>query len=169
MSRIDYFNEENKQSTNASIFGLCDDNDKQPAYLDTSNRTNWIGIIENKQEIEIVFYPIDNSVEIKREDGTDAQRCEGIVSYDNLRNLLFVELKDRRLVPADWLHDASEQIKESMRFFFDNYEKEQFSKIRAWICNKQLTNQNYWQKIKQFKKDTNGVVLYVQKNLSLPL
>ncbi len=169
MLATDYFKNENKQSTKITEFGLCDDNDKKPAYINADNKGKWIGIIENNQGLEIAFYPVDNCIVVKRKDDSNARRCEGILSYDNIRNIIFVELKDRKLVPSEWIKDADEQIKETMLFFFENHSKNEFEKVRAWICNKQLTNQNYWQQIKQFKKDTNGMVLYIQRRLSLPI
>lgn len=59
------------------------------------------------------------------------------------------------------------RIKETLAYFFKYNDRKEFAKVRAWIANKQLTNQNYWPQIKQFRADT-GLVLYIQKSLSLP-
>ena len=106
-------------------------------------------------------------MELLREDKSQAQRCEGILRfYEN--NIVFTELKNRKIIPSDWLKDAEEQIMETMSFFFDNYDLQSF-KTKSWVCNKQLTNQNYFQQIADFKGKTKhkfggrGFVLYISK------
>jgi len=167
MPVIDYFKPENGQSTNEKLFGLCDDCNQQPAFIDTVNRDNWLGEIRNEQTIEVVFYPIDHCVKVFREDGATAQCCEGVLRYSDPQNIIFVELKNRKCKPDYWLKEAIGQIKETLAYFFKYNDRKEFAKVRAWIANKQLTNQNYWQQIKQFRADT-GLVLYIQKSLSLP-
>ena len=113
---INFFIEESKTHSNKNVFGLCDDDNSQPAYIDediANKNGKWIAQVINDSLKEIDFYPVDHCVEIKRADNTGAQRCEGILSYlDN--NIIFTELKDRR---AEWLTKAMEQIIETMSFF----------------------------------------------------
>ena len=118
---IDFFREESKTHSNKSVFGICDDENPLPAYLDEdlSNKdSKWIGVINNESQKEIDFYPVDHCVVLKRKDGSDAQRCEGILRYNNT-NIVFTELKNR---DASWLSKAMEQVIETMSFFFDNYD-----------------------------------------------
>lgn len=167
---INFFIEESKTYSNKVVFGLCDDDNDLPAYIDddvANKNSKWIAQVNNDSLKEIDFYPVDHCIELKRADNTEAQRCEGILRYED-NNILFIELKDSR---ADWLTKAMEQIIETMSFFFDNYDSEAFN-IKAWICNKQLTNQNYFQHIQDFKERTKvfcnkkrGFVLYVCKSL----
>lgn len=168
---VNFFGEENKTHSNKSVFGICDDENTLPAYLDEdlSNKdSKWIGVINNESQKEIEFYPVDHCVVLKRKDGSDAQRCEGILRHNN--NIVFTELKNR---DASWLSKAMEQVKETMSFFFDNYDSQSYQ-TKAWICNKHLTNQNYFQQIAEFKEMTKafchknrGFVLYIRKSIDL--
>lgn len=169
---IDFFREESKTHSNKSVFGICDDDNTLPAYLDEdlSNKdSKWIGVINNESQKEIDFYPVDHCVVLKRKDGSDAQRCEGILRHNNT-NIVFTELKNR---DASWLSKAMEQVIETMSFFFDNYDSQSYQ-TKVWICNKQLTNQNYFQQIAEFKEMTKvfchknrGFVLYIRKSIDL--
>ena len=168
---IDFFGEESKTHSNKSVFGICDDDNTLPAYLDEdlSNKdSKWIGVINNVSQKEIGFYPVDHCVVLKRKDGSDAQRCEGILRHNN--NIVFTELKNR---DASWLSKAMEQVIETMSFFYDNYDSQSYQ-TKARICNKQLTNQNYFQQITEFKEMTKvfchknrGFVLYIRKSIDL--
>lgn len=172
---INFFIEESKTQSKRDVFGLCDDDNSQPAYIDediANKNGKWIGEVYNTSKNEIDFYPVDHCVEIKRADGKDAQKCEGILSWDD-NNIVFTELKDRQLKPAVWLSEAENQIIETMACFFDNYDIQMYH-TKAWICNKQLTNQNYFQQILAFKEKTRvlfeinrGFTLYVSRLLSI--
>lgn len=175
MCAIDFFDEGNKQSTKKELFGLCDDDNKQPAYIDSdiSNKeTKWIGIVINETQKEVLFYPVDNCIKLIRPDGSMAQRCEGILRSDS-NTLIFTELKDRKVLPAVWLKEAESQIIETLKFFLDNYKSNNY-KIKAWISNKQLTNPNYYQQISDFKALTKqlfgnrlGYTLYIDRRIKI--
>lgn len=80
MRRIDFFLEESKTHSNKCVFGLCDDDNEMPAYIDEdfeNKDSKWIGEIHNGLKREICFYPVDHCVEIKRADGKMSERCEG--------------------------------------------------------------------------------------------
>lgn len=170
---IDFFIEETMSHSSKEVFGLCDDNDEKPAYIDedvANKDLKWIGKVCNTSKKEIKFYPVDNCVAIWREEGKMAERCEGLLSFSD-NKLVFVELKDRE--PSDTFRKkAEEQLLVTMRYFFNNYDKD-FYQIKAWIANKQLTNQNYFQQIAGFKEKTKkkfggrGFVLYVSKSIEV--
>lgn len=175
MSRIDFFEEKNRQTTNEKEFGLCDDGNEKTAYIDVdlSNKNlKWCGIVKNDGEKEISFYPVDNCVDIIKEDGKMASRCDGILRYENA-NLIFTEIKDRKANSDSWRNKGAEQIVTTLKYFFENYEKDAF-KIEAWICNRQITFQSYLGKIKSFAKKTkeifgfeNGIVLTIQREIKI--
>ena len=151
---------------------MCDDDNDSPAYIDNdllNINKKWIAEVYNELQKDVVFYPVDHCVELKRQDGSDAQRCEGILRYDD-NNIVFTELKNR---DSNWITKATEQIIETMTFFFDNYASQSY-KTKAWICNKSLTNQNYFQQISDFKEKTKGFcnnkrgfILRISKSLSI--
>lgn len=171
--RIDFFNKEHKTHSNKEVFGLCDDDNDLPAYIDEdlgNKDSKWIGMAHNALKREIAFYPVDHCVEIKKADGKMAERCEGFLLYLENR-IIFVELKNRRLSSEAWRKKAEEQILVTIRYFVDNYDRNTYS-IKAWICNKQLANNNYFQQILEFKDKTKtefgkGYVLYIQKTINL--
>ena len=175
MSRINFFEDSNKQITNKKEFGLRDDRINQPAYIDDilSNKIDkWFGTVKNSNELTVAFFPVDHCVTLKRTDGSDASRCEGILRYDG-NKLIFTELKDQDVI-SDWRKEAEDQTKETLSFFFDNYDKNAFQ-INAWICNqRQLTLPNFHQQIKAFKEETkasfklkHGIVLKIQREIDL--
>ena len=175
MCAIDFFDEGNKQSTKKELFGLCDDDNKQPAYIDidiSNKEAKWIGIVINADKKEVLFYPVDNCIKLIRPGGLMAQRCEGILRSDS-NTLIFTELKDRKVLPAVWLKEAESQIIETLTFFLSNYKSNNY-KIKAWISNKQLTNPNYYQQISDFKELTKqlfgnrlGYTLYIDRRIKI--
>lgn len=178
MPRIDFFEDGNKQITQKEVFGLRDDKKNQPAYIDEdlSNKEKWLGTVYNDNGKVVAFYPVDNCIEMKRKEDPNnyASRCEGILRYE-VNNLIFTELKDRNLDKAQiWRKQAKSQILETLRYFFDNYDKNSF-KIKAWICNKkQLVNADYSIQIQHFKRCTeeefgiaNGINLYIQREIHI--
>lgn len=171
MSKIDYFKQEFKQTSQKAIFGLCDDIKNQPAYIDNdiaNKDKKWLGEVHNSTNTAVSFHPIDNCIDIFREDKEMSQRCDGILSYHDLKNIIFVELKDRKIKDDEWREKAEGQIKESIEYFFQNYKKDKFNKIAAWICNRQLAQQNYYTQIKKFKEEM-GMVLYICSKINVPL
>lgn len=50
MQRVNFFNETNKTSSRQEEFGLCDDGNHTPAYIDEeckNKNTKWIGVVHN--------------------------------------------------------------------------------------------------------------------------
>lgn len=171
MPTIDFFEERNKQTTNKKEFGLCDDGNEKRAYIDedlANKNIKWCGIVKNDNEKEILFYPIDNCVDLIKENGKMASRCDGVLRYED-KKLVFTEIKDRKVNSDAWRDKGAEQIITTLEFFFETYERNAFN-IEAWICNRQITNQSYFGKIKSFAKKTkelfgfdNGIVLTIQR------
>ena len=171
MSIVNFFVEECKTQSDKIIFGLCDDEDNKPAYIDDdeSNKyLKWIGKVYNDSEKMVDFYPVDNCVDMRKHNGEMDERCEGFLSYSG-NNIIFTELKNRKIIPEGWRKKAEEQIMVTIKSFFDNYDKNSY-KVKAWICNKQLTNQNYYQQINEFRDKTKkdfgkSCVLYIQNSI----
>jgi len=105
------FNDANCQTKSSKkTFGLCDDPPpaNNPAYIDETNGTEWIAVVENESQQEIIFTAIDNCVEILRHDGKSKQRCDGMLTYNT--TVIFVELKDRNAQGNAWVEDAIPQL-----------------------------------------------------------
>ena len=173
MPTINFFAPYHKQETSAPLFGLCDDDDESPAYIDEilSNKdSKWIGVVVNSKRKAVSFYPVDKCVEIWEDENKMGSRCEGILKYDGIK-LIFVELKDRKIKNTDWLSKAKGQIIATLKYFLQSYDLASFA-VRAWICNKQLTYQNCFTQINSFRDETKslfgkGILLHIDNTINL--
>lgn len=91
-------------------------------------------------------------------------RCDGMLHYDN--NIIFVELKDRAY--RGWLGDGRNQLTKSIAVFKDHNNINDYSKVYAYISNKQrpISKSAHINEIQKFKDDT-GFILYVKQNINL--
>lgn len=149
-------------------FGLCDDNSRasEPAYLDETNRSTWIGIVNNSRLKKVEFYAIDHCLLLKRDNGYETQkRCDGLLHYYDKR-LIFVELKDRSY--GGWVKTGYEQLIETISYFNKNSSLSSFKSVKAYICNKQRPyfHANHNCLIQKFKDET-GLELIIQQNINL--
>ena len=167
--QVDFFKRKFIDKTDAEEFGLCDDSTDgvtKPAYLDVDDRKKWIAIVKNEPQYEVEFYPIDGCISWKRTDGTMSGKCDGMLSFDDKKNIIFVELKGRNL-KGDWRADGKSQLKETLEKFFSIYKRSDFQCVEAYICNKrQRLNQRYAVLEDSFKKET-GVTLRVKREMSI--
>ena len=170
MQQVDFFKRKFFYPTDANEFGLCDDStdgNTQPAYLDVENREKWIAIVNNQSQFLVDFYPVDGWLTWNRADGSISGRCDGFLSYNDKKNIIFVELKGRVKRNKDWKTHGKSQLKETLEKFFSIYKRSDFQCIEAYICNKrQLLNQRYAVLEDSFKKET-GVTLRVKREIDL--
>lgn len=163
---IDYFEAKCKTNSNSNTFGLCDNPDpaKDPAYINETDSTTWIGIVDNSKNKEVNFYAIDNCVTILRAGGGEEKRCDGLLSYD--KDLIFVELKDR--AHSGWISKGRKQLTETISTFKQNNIIGNYNKVEAFICNKQrpLTKSNCSNEIAKFKDDT-GFFLTLKQTITI--
>ena len=141
-------------------FGLCDKPHpaKEPAYINESDQSLWIGIVRNPQQFKVEFFAIDHCVDLLRADKKQSKRCDGLLRYK--KNLVFVELKDRRQKGSKWLKEGIEQLIATIDIFKEQCGLGSFDQIEAYVCNrlKPLANQGHASKIQAFKNDT-GIIL----------
>lgn len=107
---VDFFKEECQQVTDEVRFGLCDNDDKKPAYLATKQEENWQAAILNHQAKQIHFTAIDNCIDIVNEKGEMESRCDAMLVCDH--DLFFVELKNKR---ASWKSEGLGQIEATLK------------------------------------------------------
>ena len=181
---IDFFVEAHKTSSSAVKFGLCDDAPPaaNPAYIDEINKTEWIGIVNNPKSIGVSFHPIDHCVDLRRANGGQAQRCDGLLKYGN-NNIHFIELKDRMDIDThttssgkivlSWLEKGIEQLKETIKQFIAYNDQTSYSFQDCYVCNKQVFRKFATTHIARFKNDTGamlggcGLILCPNKNVNL--
>ena len=129
---INFFQVTCKTESETIEFGLCDDIANSPAYIDENDPLKWIGIVKNPNNKKAQFFAIDNCVVIKRSDGTDESRCDGVLKENS--NLVFVELKERG--SSGWFKKGREQLTNTINIFKSNHDINDYSSIRAFVCNK---------------------------------
>lgn len=93
----DFLKPECRRVTIETIFGICDDTNEMPAYLDSVNKSIWIATVINNNQKEITFTAVDNCIEILRENGEMENRCDVMLTSDIC--LYLVELKNK---VSDW-------------------------------------------------------------------
>ena len=79
--------------------------------------------------------------------------------------------KDRKIKNSDWLSKAKGQIITTLQYFVKSYDLSSYV-IRAWICNKQITNQNCFLQINSFRDETKkllgkGVLIHINNTITL--
>jgi hypothetical protein len=165
---INFFDANCQSQTNQPKFGLCDDPNEDPAYIDTDidDCSKWIAIVENNQEIEVIFTAIDNCIEILRSDGTMDNRCDGMLTYNN--HLIFVELKTRKSENSKWVGKGEEQLKNTINVFIANHDLEIYKSKKAYIANNKEPNFQSSQITRMDKfKDETGFRLIIQNTIEI--
>jgi hypothetical protein len=163
---IDFFKLHCKTESKRLRFGLCDDTPPpvRPSYIDETDSTKWIGIVNNPDRKNIEFYAIDNCVDIRKPDGNIESRCDGMLHFDN--NLTFVELKAQG--NRKWLTKARSQLTITIEKFKEDYSLTDYDKVEAYACNslKPAANPAYITEIQKFRDDT-GLLLHAQQEINL--
>lgn len=155
-------------NTNKKLFGLCDDPPPaiKPAYIDENDGTKWIAVVINEAKHKVTFTAVDNCVEIEREDGKMAKRCDGILFYNS--TITFVELKKRDSLGNDWVIDAEKQLRSTISYFEDTEEADNYNKKKAYIANSERPKfkESQIRRMNQFLEDTD-YVLRIEKRIIL--
>ena len=129
----DFSKPECRRTTIEPLFGLCDDDDKLPAYIDIENDAIWIATVINVRQKEITFTAIDNCIEVFRENGDIESRCDVMLTSDIC--LYLVELKNK---VSDWRSEGIDQLEATITtlknadsaFYFS------FRKRKAYVANR---------------------------------
>lgn len=128
---INFFQANCQSNTSATSFGICDNQNGTPAFIDTVNPNQWIAKAENDNDLTVTLTAVDNCIPVLRQDGTMDNRCDTILTYTD--NLIFVELKNQR---ADWITHAILQIETTIQHFIANHNINNFKHKRAFAANK---------------------------------
>ena len=164
---INFFDANCQSQTNQYKFGLCDDPNEDPAYIDTDidDCSKWIATVENNQEIEVIFTAIDNCIEILRSNGEKENRCDGMLTYNN--HLIFVELKEKNYI-NNWVVKGEKQLKNTINVFIANHDLEIYKSKKAYIANNKKPNfQSSQITIMDKFKDETGFRLIIQNTIEI--
>jgi hypothetical protein len=130
---IDIFKAKCRKVIKDQKFGICDDNNQRPAYVDLVNETNWIAKVNNSKNKEIVFTAFDYCIDVIRENGEMEKRCDVLMTFED--SLYFIELKGK---VADWQAEGIEQLEATINSFIqkipDYYWS--FKKRKAYVANR---------------------------------
>ncbi len=167
--QVDFFSQGQKKSSSKQLFGICDDSGKtikKPAYIDEEDTERWIAEVHNRQGKLVDFYAIDCCVEWFLPNGDKAKTCDGMLSYDDNQNIIFVELKDSDLKYKKWRIKAEEQLKSTIIEFRLCHSSENIT-IKAYTCNRQaLFDVGEEEFLERFKDET-GVTLRVFREIEI--
>lgn len=165
---INFFEAGCQTLSNRKRFGLCDDPPPatNPAYIDEHNGAIWIAVVENEDRHDVTFTAIDHCIFVNRPDGTMAQRCDGLLTYED--TAILVELKQRAAGGNLWVTDAEDQLRETIVYFEREDESNQFNSKRAYIANSEHPKfkESQMRRMDQFLRDT-GYVLRIENRIKL--
>ncbi|MCD7923888.1 MAG: hypothetical protein LUI85_04005 [Bacteroides sp.] len=114
------------------ILGICDPEGESPAYTTTDEGTDkWIATIQNMNQVDLLFIPVDKNILIYRPNGDKESTCDGMILYKN--SIVFVELKDVRV--GGWLSEAIQQLATTIDIFNQNHNSRDFEKRYAYPAN----------------------------------
>lgn len=165
---IIFFDTNCQSQTNQPKFGLCDDPppSENPAYININDSRKWIAIVENNQEINVIFTAIDKCIQILRSDGKMDNRCDGMLTYNN--NIIFVELKERKYTNSVWIDEGENQLRKIISVFINNHDLQIFKSKKAYIANSKKPQFQYSHKerMQKFRNDT-GFTLIIQNTIKV--
>ena len=165
---INFFDTNCQSQTNQPKFGLCDDPppSEDPAYIDIDDCSKWIAIVENNQEIEVIFTAIDNCIEILRSNGEKENRCDGMLTYNS--KIIFVELKTRKYTNSVWIEEGEKQLRKTIAVFVNHNNLAIFKSKKAYIANNKKPQFQYSHKerMQKFRNNT-GFTLSIQNTIKV--
>lgn len=147
-------------------FGLCDDDNSQPAYSNddvSKKETNWVAIVDNPQNLPVRFFALDYRIPTPPK-----QRiCDGMLQVNEFEALHLVELKVRY---KRWASDARQQVEATINFMkqFHEHELQQFQRKYAHTCNKRFPdfNKSSITEREEFYRKT-GFILKTKRTIKL--
>jgi len=111
-------------------FGICDNQNSTPAYVDIDNPQDWVATVDNRAQLEVIFTAIDKCV-LQDGDEPGRGRCDGMLTTGNL--LYLVELKEQR---SSWRSDTIEQLRSTILFLLQHHNLSAYKHKKAFGCNK---------------------------------
>jgi hypothetical protein len=107
---IDFFKVQCLTNTTEIRFGICDDDNELPAYIDSIDPNIWIATVSNDASKTVTFTAIDKCIDFPLIDGDMPSRCDAMLTCDNC--LYVIELKNKR---ANWQSGDIEQLEATLQ------------------------------------------------------
>lgn len=129
-----FFEEHCRTRLNNKRFGIRDDIENQPAYIDIKQEKQWSAEIINSTGQDLDFYAVDNCLDIRDPDNNIPSLCDAAIQ--TLQNeLYFLELKNR--ASKGWRGKAMQQLRNTVALYREKQDEQQSAKITCCICNSQ--------------------------------
>ncbi len=113
---VNFFKEECQETTDEGRFGICDLEDDNPAFIQSANEKDWVAVVHNEEQKEVIFTGIDNCIDILRPNGDKESKCDAMLRHAD--NIDFVELKAAK---KDWLPEGIKQLAKTIEIFSANH------------------------------------------------
>ena len=166
MKPFSFFDSKYQYVSTKKIFGLCDDEppSHEPAYLDETDGSKWIAVVENDRQFEVRFIALDNSIKLFKPNG-DQDRCsDGLLTFHS--TIIFVELTTA--THKNWKKDKDDQLRTTISHLKKTKEANQYEIKKAYIANsnRRVSNTSYQSRMDIFLNDT-GYDLRIQNRIEI--
>ncbi|GJM35222.1 MAG: hypothetical protein DHS20C18_42230 [Saprospiraceae bacterium] len=130
---IDFLNTDCKEvSRTDKLIGICDDQNGEKAYTDTTQKEKWIAKVKNEDQLQVTFTAIDNCISIFKEGTNDQEStCDGMLTF--AESLYLIELKNQR---KGWILDAIGQLENTIKILSKNHDLRNIKNKKVFACNK---------------------------------
>lgn len=161
---MSFFDSKCLKEINLAEFGLCDDKENQPAYIDTQDKSKWIAEIINPVSLDVEFYAIDNCLLFENKNNNKISTCDAAIKIEESK-LYFIELKRRK--SKGWIGKAKKQLKSTLELY-RRFDPQPIEHIICCASNSQRPSAptSNLSSLRDFKQET-GCKLLVQAKITL--
>lgn len=120
---------------NDKLLGVCDPVGEACAYTtsDCTSDDKWCATIHNPEGKGLLFVAVDKNIDIRKANGEQESRCDGMLYVPATKELAFVELKDYRV--GGYIGSAEVQLLKTLEYFLACHNYKDYSNRRAFACN----------------------------------
>lgn len=129
-----FFEEHCRTGVNGQRFGIRDDIENQPAYIDIECEERWGAEIINATGQALDFYALDNCLTLRNADNSIPSLCDAAIQTEK-NELYFIELKNR--ASKGWRGKAMQQLRNTVELYRERQDEQQAAKITCCVCNSQ--------------------------------
>lgn len=154
MMKVNFFAQQHRREPVKcdKVLGVCDPDGVACAYTTTNYDCGdkWCATIRNPESKGVLFVAVDKNIDIRKPNGEQESRCDGMVYVPETKELAFVELKDYRV--GGYISSAETQLMKTLEYFLANHYYRDYTNRRAFACNPTHPNFAFSarQRIKEF-------------------
>ena len=130
---IDFFKVECQENTSEVRFGICDEDDELPAFIDILHENTWIATVVNTDAKEVLFTAIDKCIDFPLINVNMTSRCDAMMTCDNC--LYVIELKNKS---ADWQSSGIKQLEATIQNLINEFGQtyHNYRQRKAYVANR---------------------------------